>query len=69
MFYFFQRGAEFVRCEINGDDESGYRVTITEPGGTERTETFATSDAAHARWLEIQESYRNDGWWGPHGRE
>jgi hypothetical protein len=44
-------------------------VTITEPDGTERTEAFATSDAAHARWLEIQESYRNDGWWGPHGRD
>jgi hypothetical protein len=69
VFYFFQRGAEFVRCEINGDDKSGFRVTITEPGGTERSETFATSDAAHARWLEIQESFKNDGWWGPHGRD
>ena len=69
MFYFFQRGADFVRCEIAGDERSGYRVTITEPDGQERSEAFATSDEAHARWLQIQEQFKNDGWWGPHGRE
>ena len=69
MFYFFQRGTDFVRCEIGGDDASGYRITITEPGGDERTETLPTSEAAHARWLEIQERFRSEGWWGPHGRE
>ena len=69
MFYFFQRGADFVRCEISGDAAAGYRVTITEPDGTERTETFGTSEAAHTRWLEIQDSFKREGWWGPHGRE
>jgi hypothetical protein len=69
MFYFFQRGRDFVRCEIDGDDTSGYRITITEPGGHERTETLESSDAAHARWLQIQDQYQGDGWWGPHGRD
>ena len=69
MFYFFQRAGNFVRCEIDGDDHSGYRVTVTEPDGEERDEQFETSEAAHARWLEIQEQYRSDGWWGPHGRD
>ena len=69
MFYFFQRGPEFVRCEISGDDDSGYRIIVTEPDGQERTETAATSDAAYARWLEIQESLKSQGWWGPHGRD
>lgn len=69
MFYFFQRDGDFVRCEINGDDESGYRVTITEPGGSERDEIYPSSDAAHARWLELQEQYKSEGWWGPHGRD
>ena len=69
MFYFFQRGTDYVRCEITGDDASGYRITITEPGQQERIETFATSDQAHARWLEIQERYKSEGWWGPHGRD
>jgi hypothetical protein len=69
VFYFFQRGADFVRCEINGDDQAGYKITITEPNGTERTETFETGDAAHARWLEIQDQLKGSGWWGPHGRD
>lgn len=69
MFYFFQRGGTFVRCEIDGDDTNGYRITITEPEGAEYTETHESSEAAHARWLEIQERYRSEGWWGPHGRD
>ena len=69
MFYFFQRGADFVRCEISGDDKLGYKITITEPDGNERTELLDSSDAAHARWLEIQERFKGEGWWGPHGRD
>jgi hypothetical protein len=69
VFYFFQRGTDFVRCEINGDDKSGYQITITEPDGKERTELLDSSDAAHARWLEIQERFKGEGWWGPHGRD
>lgn len=69
MFYFFQREAEYVRCEVSGDDKSGYRITITEPDGTERSELFVSSDAVHARWLEIQERLNGEGWWGPHGRD
>ena len=69
MFYFFQRGPDFVRCEISGDEASGYTVVVTEPDGRERIESFTNSDAAHARWLEIQEQLKSEGWWGPHGRE
>ena len=69
MFYFFQRGGDFVRCEITGDDASGYRITVTQPGGADQTERFRTSEEAHARWLEIQEQLKGDGWWGPHGRD
>ena len=46
MFYFFQRGAEFLQCEIRGDDTSGYEIVITEPKRPERRESFPTSDEA-----------------------
>jgi hypothetical protein len=69
VFYFFQRGPDFVRCEINGDEAGGYSIVITEPDGKERTESFSSSDTAHARFLEIQERLKSQGWWGPHGRE
>ena len=69
MFYFFQRGPDFVRCEINSGPGSGYRIVVTQPDGKERSEDFSSSDAAHARFLEIQEQLKSQGWWGPHGRE
>lgn len=69
MFYFFQRGTEFVRCALEGSRDADYHITITEPGGHERVESFPTSDAAHTRWVELQERFVADGWWGPHGRE
>jgi hypothetical protein len=69
MFYFFQRGAEFLQCEIRGDDAIGYDIIITEPKRPERREHFATSAAAYERWLKLQETLVAEGWWGPHGRD
>ena len=69
MFYFFQRGAEFLQCEIRGDDTSGYEIVITEPKRPERRESFPTSDEAYKRWVELQDSLVSAGWWGPHGRD
>ena len=69
MFYFFQRGTEFLQCEIRGDDASGYEIIVTEPKSAERREHFGTSTAAYERWLQLQESLVAEGWWGPHGRD
>ncbi len=69
MFYFFQRGAEFLQCEIRGDDTAGYEIVITEPKRPERRESFPTSDEAYKRWVELQDTLVSAGWWGPHGRE
>jgi hypothetical protein len=69
MFYFFQRGSDFLQCEIRGDDNKGYEIVITEPKRAERREQFATSTEAYERWLQLQEALVAEGWWGPHGRD
>jgi hypothetical protein len=69
MFYFFQRGAEFLQCEIRGDDESGYEIVINEPKRPERREKYPTSQEVYERWMHLQESLVSAGWWGPHGRD
>ena len=69
MFYFFQRGTDFIRAEVNGDDADGYTITVTNPDGTEKTEQFTTSEQVHARWLELQDEFQRAGWWGPSGRD
>jgi hypothetical protein len=69
VFYFFQRGEEFLQCEIRGDDATGYEIVITEPKRPERRESFPTSHEAYARWVQLQDSLVSAGWWGPHGRD
>lgn len=66
MFYFFQRGNETVQCEVRAAvDGPGYEIVITEPDGTERLETFSTSEEVHARWVELHRRFADEGWWGP----
>lgn len=66
MFYFFQRGTETVQCEVrSAPDGPGYQIVITEPGGAQRLEAFATSDEVHDRWVELHKRFADDGWWGP----
>ena len=52
-----------------GIPRHGYLITMTEPGGQEHVESFPSSDAAHTRWVKLQERFVADGWRGPHGRE
>ena len=71
MFYFFHKGPEYVRCQIRPveGDGHGYEIVVTEPAGDERVEHFATSQAASARWEELQQDFHGEGWFGPFGRE
>jgi hypothetical protein len=68
MFYFFEKDHEFVRCEIV-EDAGRWKIFITEPGGHERSEQFASSGDAHSRWKELQARFTIDGWFGPYGRD
>ena len=69
MFYFFQRGSQFLQCEIRGDDTAGYEIVITEQKRPEKREVFGTSQEAYDRWIRLQEALVAEGWWGPHGRD
>ena len=69
MFYFFQRGSDYIRCEISGSPDTGFILVITQPDGLERVEKFRSSEAVHERWLDLQEGLVKEGWWGPHGRD
>ena len=71
MFYFFQRGSEYLRCEVRHAQDSAteYEIEIVEANGTPRVERYPSSDAVHKRWLELQEQFQKSGWWGPTGRD
>ncbi len=70
MFYFFQKESTFIRCEVRpADDGAGFEIAITEPNQPVRVEHYPSSDTVHRRWLELQESFQQNGWWGPLGRD
>jgi hypothetical protein len=69
VFYFFHKGAEYVRCEIQAATSGAWEITVTEPNGDVRVEEFTTSKQAEQRWETLQERFAGDGWFGPFGRE
>lgn len=69
MFYFFQKGPDYLRCEIQACTDGSFELLITGPDTVERTETYLTSQQAEKRWTELQAGYTTDGWAGPFGRE
>lgn len=70
MFYFFERGAEYVRCEVRHVPGSNFsEIAITEQGMPERVESYVSWEAAQERWHELTEHFTADGWKGPIGRE
>ena len=71
MFYFFQKGTSYLRCEIRiaGDSRSEVELVIVEPETGERVERFTSHDAMLVRWRELQEEFTHAGWRGPSGRE
>lgn len=66
MIWFFSRGSSHLRCEVRqtivGDR---YELLITQPDGTERTESFADSRELNRRTVELERQWRREGWEGP----
>lgn len=68
MFYFFEKNAEYIRCEIRAHG-GGWDVVTLEPGHEERVEHYPSSQAANTRWEDLQREFRRAGWFGPYGRD
>jgi hypothetical protein len=68
VFYFFQKGSTYLRCEILAG-QTGFELVVTEPSGNERREPFATAQDAQRRWEHLQQELKDENWLGPFGRE
>ena len=69
MFYFFQKGKDYIRCELRDGQAGTFEIVVTEANGLERIERYPNSDEAHERWDHLQKRFSSDGWFGPFGRE
>jgi len=70
MFYFFRRGEARLRCEVRTDPQGyGYELVIEPPDQVVRVERFEEPDSLNRRWLTVERSLRQDGWYAPGDRE
>jgi hypothetical protein len=69
MFYFFQKGKDYIRCELRDGQGGSVEIVVTEANGHERVERYTTTHEAHERWERLQQRFSSDGWFGPFGRE
>jgi hypothetical protein len=67
MFYWFQRGEQFLRYESREVSKGAYQLVVVMAGGSERVEHFTDGAALHARQVALQHELEDDGWNGPHG--
>jgi hypothetical protein len=69
MIWFFERDGSHLRCEVRPHIEGDrYELVITEPDGTERLESFTTSNDLNCRAQALGEAWEKEGWTGPHMR-
>lgn len=67
MFWWFERGGQFLRYEVNDRAGGGYVLRIIDPDGTERSEDFDDSADLSRRQVAFERELASKGWTGPHG--
>jgi hypothetical protein len=67
VFWWFERGGRYIRCEANQAAAGGYELRIVGPDGIERIEHFSDSTELAKRQHAVMNEITNEGWNGPHG--
>jgi hypothetical protein len=67
MFWWFRRGADYVRYESRKTDDGTYELRLLEADGTERVERFDDDRDLNERQRKLEGGLIQDGWTGPHG--
>ena len=67
MFWWFERGGRYLRCEAAPVSAGGFELRVIHPDGTEQVERFADSGDLAQRQHEVIDEVIRDGWDGPHG--
>ena len=67
VFWWFERGGEFLRYEARSLPTGAYELRVTTPDGVEHVETFQDSASLSARQVEFEREFIKEGWTGPHG--
>ena len=67
MFWWFERGGTYTRCEVVQLAAGTYELRITDPDGVEGVEAFSDAAVLARRQQDVIENLTARGWSGPHG--
>lgn len=67
MFWWFERGGSYVRCEALQLPSGIFELRVVEADGSEQVEHFNDSDALAKRQIAVEQRLSSQGWSGPHG--
>jgi hypothetical protein len=67
MFWWFERGGAYMRCEVLRLAARKYELRVLEPDGSESVEAFDDDAQLAARQQDMLASLSAGGWTGPHG--
>jgi hypothetical protein len=66
VFWWFERGGRYLRCESQ-QVNNGFELRIVNPDGSEQVEHFADSRELAKRQHDVIHEVTQEGWSGPHG--
>jgi hypothetical protein len=67
MFWWFERGNEFLRLEVLELPSETFELRVIGADGATITETFSSAAELAKRQMQLQDQVTKDGWIGPRG--
>jgi len=67
VFWWFERGGHYLRCEAQQTTTGRFELRIIGPDGAEQVEHFTDSRDLAKRQHDVIDEITQDGWSGPHG--
>lgn len=67
MFWWFERGGQYLRCETREAAAGRFELRLMRPDGSEQVENFDDPSHLTRRQLEVERDLTAEGWTGPHG--
>ena len=67
MFWWFERGGAYTRCEILQLATGTYELRVIDPSGAEHIEEFSNATELAKRQQDVEHDLVGEGWTGPHG--
>jgi hypothetical protein len=67
LFWWFERGGQYLRYETRRSDDGVYEMRVISPDGAEQVENFSESTELTRRQVALERELASEGWTGPHG--